>query len=315
MAEGEAPARKARLLFILRLVLTALALLIIGRIAWNGRAAFAGAGVWDPRRIAAAIACAPLILSLRILKWRVLLRTCDARIGFREALRSYLGCLPWGMVTPGRVGEFSRGLYLPPGPARSGAAGRVLLDNWTDMQGALLWCALGGAALAGAAGAALGIAACLALAPVRFWMRLAEGGLDRLPRWRGLRDLLAKAVPDPQGLRPAPLAGAVFLAGSAWGLEWAQMDLLLRGMGAEPGAFWKVAGLMSLAALANSIQVTLGGLGVKEGAAAFLLARAGVPAAAAVPAGIVQTGLNVLLPALAGLLIPRDGRDAEEPLG
>lgn len=307
MAEGEAPARKARLLFALRLALTALALFLIGRIAWNGRAAFAGAGSWDPLRIAAAVACAPVILSIRVLKWRGLLRAVDARMGFRHAFRSYVGCLPWGLVTPGRVGEFSRGLYLPPGAARAGAPGQVLLDNWTDMQGALFWCALGGAALAGARGAALGMAAFLVLVPVRAWMRLAGGGVGRMPPWRGLRDLLAKAVPDPAGAGMGPMAAAIAWAGAAWGLEWAQMDLLLRGMGAEPGPFWKVAGLMSLAALANSIQVTLGGLGVKEGAAALLLAKAGVPAAAAVPAGIVQTALNLLLPALAGLLVSRDG--------
>jgi uncharacterized membrane protein YbhN (UPF0104 family) len=47
-------------------------------------------------------------------------------------------------------------------------------------------------------------------------------------------------------------------------------------------------------------QVTLGDLGVREGAAVFFLAAYGVGPAAALDASLALFGLNLLLPALVG---------------
>jgi hypothetical protein len=60
---------------------------------------------------------------------------------------------------------------------------------------------------------------------------------------------------------------------------------------------------MALVTLANSIQVTLAGLGVREGLAAYLLATAGIGLAASLVAAFGLFFLNLLLPSLAGLAV------------
>jgi ABC-type xylose transport system permease subunit len=58
---------------------------------------------------------------------------------------------------------------------------------------------------------------------------------------------------------------------------------------------------MAIVTLANSFQVTLAGLGMREGLAMVLLAGEGVGPEAAVAASFLQTCLGQFAPALAGL--------------
>ena len=60
---------------------------------------------------------------------------------------------------------------------------------------------------------------------------------------------------------------------------------------------------MALVALANSIQVTLAGLGVREGMALLLLGGLGIAPEAAVMAAFLQSALILFLPALGGLAV------------
>ncbi len=66
---------------------------------------------------------------------------------------------------------------------------------------------------------------------------------------------------------------------------------------------WELMGVIALVTLVNSFQVTLAGLGIREGLAAFLLARLGVvPEIAAVSAFLFFV-VTQALPALAGLAV------------
>jgi glycosyltransferase 2 family protein len=254
--------------------------------------------------LAWACACLPPLLYVRAAKWRTLLRGAAPDVTFGQAFRSYLGAMALGLVTPGRVGEFSRGLYLPQ-PQVQGwrGAGLVLIDNWIDFLAVLAWACLGWAVCFGGKGLVLGAALFLVFAPIPFWLRLSARVTPRLPSRWGFRDAADKALAAGDGISRMDWLKAFWAGLLSYGLEWLQIAFLLAFLvpgGPDP---WRLAGMMALVTLANSIQVTLAGLGVREGLAMMVLAREGVGPDAAALAAFLQSAFVLLLPALAGLAI------------
>ncbi len=257
---------------------------------------------WD--RFAAALALVPCVLGLRAAKWRVLLRSAAPDATFGQSLRSYLGGIPLGLVTPGRVGEFSRGLYLPQPEARGWrAAGLVLVDNWLDFLAVLAWAALGACAAYGFRGLAAGSLALAVFGPVAFWLRRIGGMASRLPEAWGWRDSVEKMLAAGPSLRRRGWMAAAALAFAAYGLEWILASLLIGFLAHPAPPPWSLAGWLALVSLANSVQVTLGGIGIREGLSVALLARVGVAPGVSALAAFLQGGLVVFLPALIGLLM------------
>jgi uncharacterized membrane protein YbhN (UPF0104 family) len=253
-----------------------------------------------------ALACAslPLLLYLRALKWKFLLRGAAPEVTLRQALRSYLGAMALGLVTPGRVGEFSRGLYLSQ-PAVQGwrGAGLVLIDNWIDSLAVLVWACLGWLMFYGPGGLAVGILAALLFAPIPFWLRAAGRVTSRFPSRWGFRESARKTLAAGRDISRRDYLGAFVSGLAAYGLEWLQIALLLGFLTPVMPEPWRLAGMMALVSLVNSVQVTLAGLGVREGVSMLLLARVGVGAEAAVLAAFIQSALILFLPALAGLAV------------
>lgn len=251
-----------------------------------------------------AALCTVPALALRGRKWLLLLRGLMPEVSYAQALRSYAGGLSFGLITPGRVGELSRGWYLPQAAGRGWRiAGLLLIDNWLDFLAVLAWSCLGWALHFGVKGLALGIAAWALLAPVRAWLRLAARVASRLPAWRGARDVAGQGLAAGETVAGKDWRAAWATAFAAFGFDWLQAALLMAFLTPEVPAPWRLAGIMAMVTLANSFQVTLAGLGVREGLAMLLLAREGVGPETAVAAAFLQTCLGQFLPALAGLAV------------
>lgn len=251
-----------------------------------------------------ACACLPGLLLLRGEKWRLLLRGAAQEITLFQALRSYLGAMALGLVTPGRVGEFSRGIYLPHKSAQGWrSAGLVLIDNWMDSLAVLTWACLGWLACFGWKGFAAGAALAALFAPIPSWLRLAGKVAAKLPSLGGFRESARKGLAAGEGVSRREYLGAYGAGLLAYGLEWLQIACLLAFLAPSVPNPWRLAGMMALVSLANSFQVTLAGLGVREGISMVLLAREGVGPEAAVLAAFLQSALNLLLPAVAGLAV------------
>ncbi|MDB5106098.1 MAG: hypothetical protein JWP91_3787 [Fibrobacteres bacterium] len=270
---------------------------------------------------ALACACLPPMLLLRALKWKSLLRGAAPDITLRQALRSYLGAMALGLVTPGRVGEFSRGLYLSQRPVQGWrGAGLVLIDNWIDFLAVLAWSCLGWLVCFGVKGLALGAVLLLLFSPIPFWLKASGRVTSWFPSRWGFRESARKALASGENVSRADYLKAFGAGLSAYGLEWLQIALLLGFLSPAVPEPWRLAGMMALVSLANSFQVTLAGLGVREGISMLLLAREGVGPEAAVLAAFLQSALVLLLPAVAGLVIkpvalysaPADGNRGSE---
>jgi glycosyltransferase 2 family protein len=299
----DAESGRRKVVFAARLLLTAATLAAVAYFAFQGKdLVHGGQWAWDWKWLAAALAVMPLVVAGRAWKWQLLIAPLDRSITFVQALTSYLGSLPLGLVTPGRVGEFSRCLFLPQASVHTLAgAGRVFLDNWTDFLAVLLWSIVGWKELWGGAGVWLGILLALVFLPMGQWLRVLRRLVGALPAFWGLREGLQKGLPAPEHSRTRDLAAALLAGTALYGLEWLQLDFLLRFLGAVPPGFLQLGGLMALVTLANSVQVTLGGLGVREGLAVYLLALAGVDFGVSLVATFGLFSLDLLLPSLVGL--------------
>ncbi|MDQ3002503.1 MAG: flippase-like domain-containing protein [Fibrobacterota bacterium] len=308
-AETPGPSRRSllfnpKVLSRLRLGLT---LLTFAAIGWylHSRPRFdisAATLRWDC--LALAGACLPPLLWLRAVKWRILLRGAAPDVTLGQALRSYLGAMALGLVTPGRVGEFSRGLYLPQRQVQGWrGAGLVLIDNWIDFLAVLVWACLGWAVCFGARGLVFGALLALIFAPIPFWLRHSSKVTERLSSRWGFRDSANKTMAAGNGISWKDWASAFAAGLFAYGLEWLQISLLLSFLAPAVLDPWRLAGMMALVTLANSFQVTLAGLGVREGISMVFLAREGVGPDAAVLAAFLQSALILFVPALLGLMV------------
>jgi uncharacterized membrane protein YbhN (UPF0104 family) len=69
-----------------------------------------------------------------------------------------------------------------------------------------------------------------------------------------------------------------------------------------------------LVMLANSLFITVGGLGVREGAAVLLFTRFGVHESSALGAALLLFTINILIPGLFGLIFVRQIGAKKKPL-
>ena len=314
MAESPSSAFNGR--GLLRLALTLLTLAVLGYSIFHARRMLQEPWQWNGPWLVGSIAVAVILFLGRAWKWRLLIASLDSSISFKQACTSYLGAMPLALVTPGRLGELSRCLFLPQKSVHNLAgAGRVMMDNWTDFLAVLVWSTLGAYLLWGWPGAILGIAASLIFNQLKLWLKVLRYLLNKLTlihsqkkmvllRGMGLlKERIEQEFPSLENLSTRDYTASVTLGILLYGLEWLQLAFLLRFLGFTPHNFLILGGLMALATLANSIQVTIAGVGVREGLAVLLLAKAGVDYRVALVAAFIQFALNLMVPALLGLTL------------
>jgi hypothetical protein len=243
-------------------------------------------------------------VGVKSLKWQLVLTPLAPEVSLGQALRSYVGGLPLAAITPGRAGEVGRILYLDH-PELTGwpGAGAVLLDKLIDLVSLLWWVAVG-LWLAGWNDWALAAALCaLAGTPLRFWLRVGAGLVERLPlpaSWRGrLGPLLMSGQRCSSGRILAVLAVGAVSYGVEWVQYWAAFNFL------APHSHMDLAStvaIMSLVTLAGAAQISFAGLGVREGLTALLLMHRLAPAAAALGA-FMGFFCSVAVPGAIGLTL------------
>lgn len=85
------------------------------------------------------------------------------------------------------------------------------------------------------------------------------------------------------------------------GVDMVQLGLLIHAF--HPIGFIAVLATYPLILLINTFPITISGIGVREGAAAFLLSFFGIPASAAVMASFLLFCINTLLPGIVGAFL------------
>lgn len=249
----------------------------------------------DGRCLLLAAALGGVGLLVQWVKWRQLLVAFRPHTTWGEGLQSLLIGFALGMVSPGRVGELGRGVFL--GGQRLFWAGLVAVDR---LCSASITVGLGwvGLVVLSPAGGLWALAALAALAVVGggvalVWAR-AKG---RLSQWQWLRQgrMAARQMP-----------GKLWLQLFSWSalfnlIFFVQFYVLLRSWGAVPGqAIWGIPLFFGIKSL---LPFSVMDLGVREGAAVVVFSQLHLEPVMAFNASFLLFVLNVLAPGLAGMAL------------
>jgi hypothetical protein len=243
-----------------------------------------------------ALFCFLVWLFLRAYKWHRLLAGVG-KVQVRQSLRSLFGGFALGLITPGRLGELARCVFVRK-EERAQVALLTLLDRLLDLWALLTLVGASLFFLVPHPAAVFGVAVWLALLPLvmgfpRLLARLCKPA--RKPwcfRWH-LPEAVAE-LPHVQTPRYALLA-----VGAMWA-ELASFFFLLRAF--FPAGFTAAVATYPYIVLAGDLPLSFGGMGIREGVAALLLSPYAVPSGAAVDAALLWFAFAILLPAVLGSL-------------
>lgn len=235
-------------------------------------------------------------LIIQWMKWHRLLAAVRPGSSCGESLVSLLGGFSLGALSPGRLGELGRGIFLS--DRRVTASAAALVDRLSSFAVTL---ALGLVGLwISEPSLAAGAVALAALVASVFW---GIGACCRRLGW-GVRGGLGSLL--NHGTKALSVLGARrWLEIIAWSAAFnavfmAQFYLFAGASGPVPAVLIPVIPVI----FAAKALLPLGfmDLGVREGAAVFFFDRLGLEPAAGLSAALMMFGVNVLIPAVAGLV-------------
>ncbi len=242
---------------------------------------------------AACLLTIPNILT-QVAKWRYVLRLADPAISSQTAYRSLVVGFPLGFVTPGRLGEIGRALFVK--QLRQVTTFKlVILDKVSNMLivvGAGLFAIQTHPGLHLAAvvkwGAVAGLAA---VSGFLLYTCLSNGFSARLAR-----GLQVRQVSKSQMLT-VTLFSTLFFC-----IYLTQLVCLVNHFG-DTDILPAVKAAAAVFLTKTALPIGFADLGIREGAAVFFFGKIEVVASAAFAAALWLFCLNVALPALLGLPI------------
>ncbi len=250
-------------------------------------------------------------LYFKALRWHLMLRAAGVRATFPEAFVSLVGGMGLALVTPARLGELVRGAYLRD-PQKLKIGGLVLIDKGFDvlvlsiLSVAGAWVLLG--AWAGIVLAAVSIVGVITVCRPTVLLGALRGGFSRLP-FRAKSERILESL-ESLNVRQSLIYGALTLMSFA--VVLLQFGIILLNW---HGWSTQIVFLtFPLVVLTNILPITIGGLGVREAAAAALLGHYGVSAPHAVVAALLMFAMNTAIPGIVGALtLPLTARQRTPP--
>ena len=254
----------------------------------------------SPLHLALAMALTLPFLTLKALRWHLLLRAGRCQATFAQAFVSLIGGMGLALVTPARIGEVSRAAYLPePRKLRVGAL--VMVDKMYDVIVLALLSVAGAARLVSPLFAlALGLfgvaGVYLALRP-RDLRRVYAGVGLRLPMYAKIDKVLEGFAE----FRATVGALCLLYTFGSFLIVLFQYWIILRA--------WHVGGLdvvvycFPLVVLTNAVPLTVAGLGIREGTAILLLNHFGIASQVAGTSAFLMSFMNTVLPGLLGAAV------------
>jgi uncharacterized membrane protein YbhN (UPF0104 family) len=261
-----------------------------------------------PAYLALALILTAPFLYLKAVRWHVLLRAGGVQTTFGESTLSLIGGMGPALITPARLGELFRGVLLRDAQKWK-IGGLVLVDKAFDVLVLTALSTAGAWVLVGRWAGALFLLATLVGLAVAFEPRPLSSVLHRLSARLPMRDKLEALWSSLASLTPGATSSFLALTLAAFVVVLLQFGLILLSWRSwSPDIVFLT---FPLVILTNVLPVTIGGLGVREGAAALLLSHYGVPAADAALAAFLMFSINTALPGLIGaLLLPAAIRDS-----
>ncbi|HEX8918294.1 MAG TPA: lysylphosphatidylglycerol synthase transmembrane domain-containing protein, partial [Chloroflexota bacterium] len=252
-------------------------------------------------------------LYLKTARWYLLLRSARIESTFPEAAASLLGGMGLALLTPARLGELARVAYLRDSQKWK-AGGLVMIDKGLDVLVLAILSVAGAWTLLGKpAGCGMAVVALAGLTVV-YNPRRVHLTLEKMSAPFPLRSRLSQVWTSLESLSTGSTSLFLLLTLLSFVCVLAQFGLILLSWRSwSPDVVFLT---FPLVILTNVLPITIGGLGVREGAAALLLAHYGVSAADAALAAFLMFAMNTALPGLVGaMLLPASGPPSAQPVG
>jgi uncharacterized membrane protein YbhN (UPF0104 family) len=237
-----------------------------------------------------------VLLFLRAYKWHRLMAAAG-KAHLRQSMRALFGGFALGLITPGRLGELGRCVFVREEERAQVTLLTVydrLLDFWallTSMVASLFL-------LASRPAAVFGVGVWLAFLPVVMGFPALVSHLSKLAgKSRHFRGRFTEAA---MGMPRIATPRFAIMAVGAMGVELASFFFLLRAF--SPTGFTTALATYPYIVLAGDLPVSFSGVGVREVAAALLLSPYAVPSGAAVDASLLWFVFAILLPAVLGAI-------------
>ncbi len=254
----------------------------------------------NPKWLLVAVGFAGLMVSARLLKWHGLLKSEFPETSISLSARSLLGGFSLSIMTPGRLGELGRTLFLPPN-RNSNAFILNCVDRSLDFWGLVTFALVSLFGLAPFRVAIVASFIWLILLPLIIFLPRVISSLAQI-------SILSKRVRSMFGqpLRSKPsILRASLLSILSTFLDMMAFYALLR-------AFTEVEFTVALVAfpwilLASGIPITIAGFGLREGTAMTVLSSQGVASAIAINAALLIFIVSTVLPGAVGALLALQG--------
>lgn len=282
-----------------------------------------------PAMLAAALLLLPFNLTLQYSKWRVLVHSRCPSVTPRELRASLLLGFTFGIITPARLGEFGGRAVAISGADRLALVGLTAVDKIATMFVTLLVGVIAlviftarhpiGTVLTLNASLLLVLLLIVAIAAIAVYVKRRKYSDNNLPEALGSGGFVRRRIGEMRHVLRGVDAGQrrqlVLLSLLFYLTFLLQFYLLLRAFG-PVDAISALAGIGTIMLLKTvAPPVTLGELGIREGASVYVLGHAGILATTAFNASLLLFAINILLPSLAGLAVllrrPRTAASAD----
>lgn len=284
------PRVNKKVLFIIKLFLTIIILYVLIRKIELSKLITAFAQV-KVDYFLIAVALVPLNFFWQIVKWHYMV-TRFQDVSWKVSSISLIGGYAAMLVTPGRAGELIRTLYYP-NEQRLYLAGLVLLDKIFAFLAIVFFAAIGFFLTQAKYSFSISVTALLGIFALIVYPKI----------FRSISDFLSKLLKRELVFHLSSQELFItFLFSLAFFLTYAVQYLALINAIESVGVFvWIQA--FPLTMFVNTFSFTIGGLGIREGAAVYFFGKfGGVNPASAMNASLMLYTINVLFPGIVGTL-------------
>jgi len=245
--------------------------------------------------IAVALALTPVCLFVKTIRWFFLARSVDESITYKDAVLSYLAGLCLAVITPFATGELARGCYFKD---RASSTGKVFIDKLVDLTVVAVFTLVGILFTVGYIQIKLVSAAALIIIIAIWFIRKSFSRLCKtISNRTGIESFSRIGIAFSE-INTKLLFNIFLLAFLFFALFYFQAYVILTAFFEHPPIATTL--FFPLITLSTIIPVTIGGLGIREWAAALLLKQFNIPEAVAVNTFFVHFILINFIPALAG---------------
>ncbi|MBX3330266.1 MAG: flippase-like domain-containing protein [Nitrospira sp.] len=255
-----------------------------------------------------AFLCSPFIVLVSALKWHEIIQAEAQGLTYWEAVRAFLGGTFFGLLTPGRLGEFGKVALIRQGRLPI-LAGIALLERMLDVEVLILmalwgvWGIFGPQAFAAVLVVAVGGAWFIA----SNWLK--QQVLSAVLLLTPFKNKVAMVIGGMCAVAPATLAKCAGLRFLACSIDLFQFYLIANSF--DSVKFLHVLAVYPLIILSNLIPLTIGGIGIREAMSMYALSFFNVNPETAVSASFLLFAINTFIPGVTGgLIVARYGISA-----